>query len=205
MRALLIALGVVVSAAFMYVAVRDAHLGDTLDSLRATNLVWLVPSLGVLALAFFIRCLRWHSLFSRATRPPLEAVISAQFIGYLANAILPVRAGEAAAIVALNKKARTPLAEGTATMLVQRAEDVLSLVVLLFLTLPWLPEVSWLRAAGIVGFSLFVVLALVAALVLRFGDRAIRLLVRPLAWLPFVPREALERAPAHFVRGLVGL
>jgi uncharacterized protein (TIRG00374 family) len=198
-RTLVIGAGLLVSAVFMYIAVRGAHLQQTLDELRSTDYWWLVPSLAVFALAFFIRAVRWQSLFSPATRPPLGSVISAQFVGYFANAVLPVRAGEAAAIVSLNKSARTPLAEGTGTMLVQRAEDVLSLVFLLFVMLPWLPHVSWLRAAGVMALALLVVLALIAAVVLRYGDRAVHFAVRPLRLLP------LERAPAHFVRGLVGL
>jgi uncharacterized protein (TIRG00374 family) len=123
----------------------------------------------------------------------------------VANAVLPVRAGEAAAIVTLNKRAGTPVAEGTATVFVQRAEDVLSLLLLLFVMLPWLPHVSWLRAAGVLAIGLSVFLVVLAALVFRYGDRAIRILVSPLRWLPFVPSEALDRAPAHFIRGLAGL
>ena len=203
-RTLLIAIGLVVSAVFMYIAVRGAHPGPTLDALRTTNYALLLPSLALLGLAFFIRAVRWQSLFS-PRRPPLRAVVSAQFIGYLANAVLPVRAGEAAAIVTLNRRAQTPVAEGTATVFVQRAEDVLSLLLLLFVMLPWLPEVSWLRAAGVVGIVLSLALAALAALVLCYGERAIRVLVRPIGWLPFVPGEALERVPVHFVRGLAGL
>jgi uncharacterized protein (TIRG00374 family) len=201
----LIVVGIVVSAVFMYIAVRGAHPGDTIDALGDTNWAWLVPSLALLGLAFFLRCIRWHSLFHRGVRPPLADVVSAQFVGYVANAILPVRAGEAAAIVTLNRRARTPIAEGTATVFVQRAEDVLSLVLLLFLMLPWLPQVSWLRAAGVVALVLLAVLAVVAATILRFGDRSIGFLMRPLRWLPFISADALARAPSEFIRGLAGL
>ena len=201
----LIVVGIVVSAVFMYIAVRGAHPGDTIDALGDTNWAWLVPSLALLGLAFFLRCIRWHSLFHRGVRPPLADVVSAQFVGYVANAILPVRAGEAAAIVTLNRRARTPIAEGTATVFVQRAEDVLSLVLLLFLMLPWLPQVSWLRAAGVVALALLAVLAVVAATILRFGDRSIGFLMRPLRWLPFISADALARAPSEFIRGLAGL
>ena len=201
----LIAAGIAVSALFMYIAVRGAHPADTLDALRDTDWAWIAPSLAVLVVAFVLRCVRWHSLFQPASRPPLRAVVGAQFVGYLANAVLPVRAGEAAAIVALNRRAGTPLAEGTATVFVQRAEDVLSMVLLLFVMLPWLPHVSWLHGAAFVAVALLVVLAVTAVLVVRFGEGAIRVLMRPLRWLPFVPADALARAPAEFVRGLAGL
>ncbi len=204
-RTLLIVVGLLVSAVFAYIAVRDADLEQTLDALRATNYAWLVPALALLVLAFFIRAVRWQSLFSRASRPPLRPVVGAQFVGYFANAVLPVRAGDAISIVALNKRATTPLAEGTATVFVARAEDVLSLVFLLFVMLPWLPQVTWLQGAGLIGLALLLGLAVVASVVLVFGDRAIRLLVRPLKWLPFVSNESVDRAPAHFIRGLAGL
>lgn len=204
-RTFVIVAGLGVSALFMYVAVRDAHPEETLNTIRATNIGLLVPALAVLALAFFIRCVRWQSLFLHGTRPRLAPVVGAQFIGYVANAILPVRAGDAAAIVSLNRRAKTPLAEGTATMFVARAEDVLSLVFLLFVFLPWYPSVTWIRGAAAIGLALLLGLALVTALVLVVGDKAIRLLVRPLGWLPFVSDAALERAPAHFIRGLAGL
>lgn len=205
MRWLLIGVGVLVSATLMYVAVRGAHPSRTIDALRETNVALLVPSVAVMAVAFLVRAIRWQSLFTPSTRPGLSAVVGAQFVGYVANAVLPVRAGEAAAIVALNKRARTPVAEATATMLVQRAEDVLSLVLLLFVMLPWLPHVSWLRAAGAIAVSLLLVLAIVALVVVRLGERAVALLVRPLRRLRFVPQESLDRAPANFVRGLAGL
>jgi glycosyltransferase 2 family protein len=204
-RTALIVLGILVSAAFMYIAVRDAHPQETLDALRTMNYAWLLPALALLVVAFLIRALRWRSLFSRDTRPPLPPVVDALFVCYLANAVLPVRAGDAAAIVTLNKKARTPVAETTGTVFVERAEDVLSLVLLLFLMLPWLPHVSWLQGAGFIALALLAVLAIVTAVVLRYGDRAVGFLIRPLRRLPFVPHEALEQAPAHFVRGLVGL
>jgi uncharacterized protein (TIRG00374 family) len=204
-RTLVIVAGLGISALFMYIAVRGAHPEETLDAISDTNLRLLVPALAVLALAFLIRCVRWQSLFSHQTRPPLGPVVGAQFVGYVANAILPVRAGDAAAIVALNRRAKTPLAEGTATMFVARAEDVLSLVFLLFVFLPWYPSVTWIRGAAAIGLALLFGLAFVMALVLVYGDKTIRILVRPLAWLPFVSEAALERAPSHFVRGLTGL
>jgi glycosyltransferase 2 family protein len=204
-RTALIIVGVAVSAGFMYIAVRNAHFDETVDAFAETDVLMLVPAVALLVVAFFVRAIRWRSLFARTRRPSLPDVVSALFVGYLANAVLPVRAGEAAAIVALNRKARSPIAEATGTMLVQRAQDVLALVLLLFLMLPWLPEVSWLRAAGIIALALLLALAVLVAVVLKFGERPLRSLVRPLRWLPSVPAETIERAPGHFVYGLTGL
>jgi uncharacterized protein (TIRG00374 family) len=201
----LIAASLVVSLLFGYVAVRDAHPRQTLDALGATDIGWLLPALALLVLAFFLRAIRWWSLFPRQTRPSLRAVTAALFVGYLANTVLPLRAGDAAAVVALNRRTGRTIAETTGTMLVQRAQDVLSLVLLLFLMLPWLPHVSWLRVAGTLGIVLLGLLAVVAVVVTRFGDSVVRPLLRPLRSLPFVAADALERAPTQFVQGLAGV
>src|SRR5262245_3105913 len=165
-RTILIVLGIVVSAFFTYIAVRNAHLSQTTSALRDTSYAWLLPSLALLVVAFLIRAVRWQSLYPRDARPPLGPITKALFIGYLANAILPARAGEAARTVALNKSARTPIAQTVGTVFVERAEDVLSLVLLLFLLLPWLPDVSWLNAAGYLAVGLVIFLALCAAVLL---------------------------------------
>jgi glycosyltransferase 2 family protein len=202
---LVLAVGLAISGAFMYVAVRDAQPRQTFGALRTMEYVWLPAGLVLLAAAFFIRAIRWQSLFPQESRPALRHVTAALFVGYVANAVLPLRAGDAVAVVALSRRADRTIAETTATALVQRAQDVLSLVLLLFLMLPWLPPVSWLRAAGLIALALLVFLALLLVTVLRFGDRAAQLLLRPLRALPFVPAESVERAPRQFVQGLGGL
>lgn len=204
-QALLVGLGVVVSVVFAYVAVRGAQPRQTFAELRSTDYLWLAPALVLLGAAFLLRAIRWQSLFPPGARPPLPQVTTALFIGYLANALLPLRTGDVVAIVALSRRAGSTVAETTATVLVQRAQDVLSLVLLLFLLQPWLPHVDWLRAAGLVALVLLILLALAAAAVLRFGERVIHVLLRPLRALPFIPKDTLDRAPAEFVRGLVGL
>jgi glycosyltransferase 2 family protein len=204
-RALLIVVGVGVSALFTYIAVRHAHPRQTGHALAETQYLWLVPSLALLAVALFIRAVRWQSLFAREQRPPLGPIVTSTFIGYVANAVLPARAGEAARTVALNKTAKTPIAQVVGTVIVERAEDVLSLVFLLFVMLPWLPDVSWIRGAGYLAVALVLVLAICAGILLVWGEGAARLLLRPLARLPVLPRESLERAPEQFTRGLVGL
>jgi glycosyltransferase 2 family protein len=71
--------------------------------------------------------------------------------------------------------------------------------------LPWLPQVTWLRAAGFLALGLTLVLAVAAFVFARFGAHAARLAFRPLVRFTFLPRESIERAPDDFMRGLGGL
>ena len=204
-KAVLVVLGLVVSAAFGYLAVRDVRPSETWHALANTQYAWLVPGTLLFALAFLVRAVRWQSLFAPARRPALRPVVESLFVGYLANNLLPARAGEAARVVALNKLARTSVAETTATILIERAFDVLSLLLLLFVMLPWLPHIAWLQTAAILALAVIVVLAALAAVLVRYGERPLRFAVRPLGRLPFIPQESVARAPGNFLHGLAGL
>jgi uncharacterized protein (TIRG00374 family) len=202
---LLVVAALLVSVLFTYLALRGVRFHDVWEGLRATNYWWLVPALAAFAVATALRALRWSFLFARETRPPLPAVLEATLLGQFFNNVLPVRAGEAARILAINRSAGTSRAEALATIAVERAYDVLALLVLLFVTLPWLPHVAWLRAAGILAVAIVAGLAAVLLIARSHGERALRFLLRPLARLPFASVERTDFAAASLLRGLVGL
>ena len=204
-RSVLFVFGLAVSLFFGYLAVRDIRPADTWQAFVDTDYVWLVPGTALFGLAFVVRAVRWQALFTPARRPPLWPVVQSLFVGYLANNLLPVRAGEAARVVALNKLSRTSVAESTATVLVERAFDVLSLLLLLFLMLPWLPQITWMQTAALLALFLLVALAILAGVFMRYGDRPLHFLVRPLGRFSFLPRDSIARAPANFLHGMAGI
>jgi uncharacterized protein (TIRG00374 family) len=173
--------------------------------LRSSNYWWLIPAFVTLAFGLFLKAVRWRYVFEKETRPPLGPLTKALLVGYVFNAILPARAGEAARVLALNRWAGTPLAEGGTTVIVERAYDVLSLLVLLFVALPWLPEVTWLHAASLLGLSLVLVMTIVVAVLAIFGLRPVQFALRPLLRLPFVTQEMLDHASENLGRGLAAL
>lgn len=206
MRPLLALVGLAVTAICMYVAVRGVDLDDAADALRGSDLVWLIPALPVFAVAVFLRGLRWWTLYDDEQRPPLRAVMYALFVGYFFNNILPARAGEAARVIALYSRARTPRAEIIATVVVERVFDMLALLLILLCVYPWLPEISWLRNAAIVGAVVTVVLAVLVVLVVRYDTRAVHWLLSPLRRIrrPGVAAR-VEAAAINGTRGLAAL
>jgi uncharacterized membrane protein YbhN (UPF0104 family) len=115
-------------------------------------------------------------------------VLDATLIGQAFNNVLPARAGEAARVIALHRSAGTSRAEAAATVLVERLFDVLALLALLFVLVPWLPHVTWLRAAAILALALAAATIVAVVLVLRYEKR-------PLRW----------HVAASFVRGAASL
>lgn len=155
----------------------------------------------MLFVAQAIRALRWQYLFPRATRPAFGPALEATLLGQAFNNVLPARAGEAARVVALNRRAATSLVEATATVVVERLFDVLCLLGLLFVLAHWLPHVTWLRAAAVLAVVLTAVTLLAAFVLFRWGERPFRASLRPLARLPLLSEERLDSAAAGIVRG----
>jgi glycosyltransferase 2 family protein len=194
-----------VSLTFGYLAVHGIRIHATSRAIRSSSYWWLAPSLAALALSILLRVIRWRTLFRPERRPPLRDLAKATLVGYLFNSILPARAGEAARIVALKYYSGTPAAETTATVVVERIIDVSSLMMLLFVLLPWLPPISWLAPAVLVAFAC--VIAIVAlALFARHASRVpIPWALRWLSTLPGLRDETVDRMAANVVSGLATL
>jgi uncharacterized protein (TIRG00374 family) len=202
---ILVTVGLAVSSVFAYLATRNVRFSEVWAALRASNYWWLVPAFAMLALANLLRAHRWRFLFGRKTRPAFGPAARAMLIGQFFNNILPARAGEAARIVSLKQSSRISRAEAAGTVVVERAFDVLCILVMLFVLLPWLPHVTWLRAASILAISLSAALLVLIVAFAFYGDRPLQAVVRPIARLPFVRAERVERGAASLGRGMAAL
>ena len=200
-----VAVGLAVSLVFTWIAIRQVDADAFARALATSDFGWLVPASAVLAVAVVVRVERWRLMFVPASRPGRAATRDALLIGLLFNSILPVRAGEAARVVALQQRAGTPWAEGGATAVAERVQDLLALCLLIVVAHPFLPDAAWLDAAARLALVLCVAIVVLAAVVARFGERPLRRLLRPLARLPRVPSETVDRLCDSMLRGLAGL
>ena len=204
-RAIGYALTLVLAAVFIFLAVRHVRFDDAWRALRNSNYWWLLPAFGAFVVATLMRVLRWRSLFAPGRRPPLGAIGAATLIGYLFNNIMPARAGEAARVVALTQRAGTPAAEIVGTVVVERAYDILSILVIFFCAAPWLPPVGWFGTAAVFAGVMAGLLGLAIWVLAVHGDRPLRFVMRPLARLPRLSAERVERAGVELAAGLSGL
>jgi glycosyltransferase 2 family protein len=204
-RVLVVWFGLAASAALGYLTVRDVRWSAVWDALVNSNYWWLLPALLLLAAANLLRALRWQSLFDARTRPPYVPTLEAMLVGQFFNNVLPARAGELARVLSLHRRANASRGEAMGTVLVERAFDVLALLGLLFVALPWFPSLSWIRAAAWLAIGLALGVAVVSALLVRYEDRPLEIVLRPLQYLPFVSRELVVRAATSVGRGLTGI
>ena len=195
----------VLTALFVYLAIRGLDLQRSWRAVREADALWLAPALLALALALLARALRWRSLFSPGRRPPLGTVANAMMVGYLYNNILPARSGEVARVLVLSRRSRAQPVEIAGTAVLERVYDLVGVLFILFVALPWLPHVAWLTAAAIAaGVLALAILAAVLALA-RWGERALHVMLTPLHWLPRLGEQRIERGVSGLARGLSGL
>jgi uncharacterized protein (TIRG00374 family) len=196
---------VVVTVTFSYVALSHIRLGEAWKALESSDYWWLIPALAAFGLGNVARALRWRSLFAADRRPAPGVTLNAMMIGYLYNNVLPARAGEAARVLVLTQRSSCPPVEIAGTVVLERLYDVLGILAIFFVAQPWLPHVSWFGAAAIVAIALVAGIAIIAAVLVIYGDRPLRLLLRPLGRISPFSEERLERVLAELVHGLSGL
>jgi glycosyltransferase 2 family protein len=204
-RLLINALTVAVTVVFSYIALSGIDLSEVWRALRSSNYLWLIPALVAFGLGNAARGLRWRSLFAPGRRPPPGPVLNATMIGYFYNSILPARAGEAARVLVLNQRTSTPAVEIVGTVVIERLYDVIAILVIFFAAEPWLPHVSWFGAAALAAIVLAALIVAAVIVLAVYGDRPLRLLLRPLGRFSLFSGERLERTIDELNHGLSGL
>src|SRR6478735_5383707 len=179
--------GIVVSTVFAWLAVRNVRLDQVTNALSHARWRWLVPATALLVLAVAFRAVRWSVMFPEGRRPAPGACFWAINIGYLANALLPFRAGELIRVMALSKDTGTPTGQGLVTILLERLFDLFTVAVLTLAIAPMIPA-SWART-WLVALSLLTVAVAAACVGLARSAALRRVASRLIAKVPPLERR----------------
>jgi len=129
-RWLQLSVGVGLSALFLWIAVRGVSWSDVRASFVHANYRYMPAIVAIGIYVLFVRAQRWRLLLTQATgrRLPMTPVFSANAIGFMANMVLPLRAGEIARPLLLSGSTRIAVPTVLATVVVERMLDLLTLV-----------------------------------------------------------------------------
>jgi uncharacterized protein (TIRG00374 family) len=142
-------LGVVISALFLWLALRGLGLRDVGEALAEANLWWLLPGVAVYFIGVWARAWRWHYLLRPVKPVPTSVMFPIVAIGYMGNNIYPARAGEVLRAVVLRRKENIPVSASLATVIVERIFDGVVMLAFVFLNLPRLADLT--ADSGFVG------------------------------------------------------
>lgn len=199
-RQLLILLAsLLVSAAFLWLALRDIPLQEVGAALGRANPLWVLVAALLIAGGVYTRGVRWRGLLDN--RVPVVPAGHMLGITFMVNQ-LPLRAGEVARSV-LAMRYGVPFVTAATSVVVERLIDTVLVVVVLSLSLAQLPDADPAVTRTAALFGIFAIVAFV--ILLFFAHRpkiAHAILNRVRALLPFLKRLPLEKLLDHFIDGL---
>jgi hypothetical protein len=157
--------GLIASLAFGHLAFRGADLRAVVSTLSTIHIYHLVPIMMILLFAFILRAIRWKYLLTPVKVIPTHSLFASTMIGFMANNLLPFRAGEIVRAYSIARSENVSVSSSLGTLIVERLLDGITIslfmIVLLPLSLPsWLVHLNYfllfLYSVGI-GFSIWLI------------------------------------------------
>lgn len=187
MRKWNLAVGVLISVVCLALALAGVEWRRAGDALQRGEWRYLLPA-GAALLGYLVaRASRWRILLG--SRVGFVDAFSVTNIGYLISNVLPFRLGDPARAVAIGLDGKVKISSALSTVVVERVLDMLTVVLLLTVTVPFVDEADWTRKAGL--FGGVAGLAIMAALIWLAvrPERGRELLRRILGRLPSVRED----------------
>jgi uncharacterized protein (TIRG00374 family) len=208
MRALQLFLGIAVSALCVWLSMKDVRFGEVLSALRGANALGFVLVMLVTLGGFWLRAVRWRYFIQAGRRLSMDSLFSATMIGFMANNVLPFRLGEFVRPWALARRERLSKTTLLATVVVERAVDMLTLLGIFGISMLVHPIGESTDAGRLVQWGARLLIALcigltVAVVVIErnrhLAQAVVHAVTRP---LPGHTRERAERMLENFIEGL---
>lgn len=196
-------LGLIISLAFLAIALYGLDLAHFWEALREANYWWLIPGVVVYFITVWIRTWRWQSMLNHIASVPLRTLFPIVVIGYMGNNVYPVRAGEVLRSYVLRRNCGIAMSASLATVVLERLFDGLVMLLFVAVTLPFAPLPPMFRSL-VIGFSGIFLVALIGFIWLAARPQRMSRLYTML-----VDRFAPDRLRPHihglFDRFIIGL
>ncbi|HSK04854.1 MAG TPA: lysylphosphatidylglycerol synthase transmembrane domain-containing protein [Kofleriaceae bacterium] len=155
-RYVVTAVGLLVSAVFIYLAVRGLDLAAIEDAFSHSELLpWLPIGVASYLLSHVARGVRCRLLVRRHAAIGLTTATHVVVVGYAANNVLPARLGELVRSGMLAERAAMPLAQSIAVTFIERVLDGLTLLFLLVVATLTVDVAGWMRELVYVALAVF--------------------------------------------------
>lgn len=203
-------LGILISAGFLYFALRGLRLADAWQAVKTARFIWLVPGVAVYFIGVWVRAWRWHYLLRPLKKIPTATMFPIVTIGYMGNNIYPARAGEVLRAVILKNREDVPISASLATVIVERVFDGVVMLGFVFLNLGELARLT--ADSGFIGniqqLAIWGAVAFIGALaVFMLAAMFPQCMEKIVAWMVarFVPARFREKVLGLSIRFLSGL
>jgi hypothetical protein len=198
-------IGAIVSGVFLFLALRGIEWDVLWRVLGRTQAARILPALAAGLLSCFFRAYRWRFMLLPIKPIPTVRLFSATMIGLMANNLLPARLGEIVRAHVLGRREQISRTASFATIVYERIVDVFSLLVLLWLTLAYIPGPDWLRrgALWLLAGNILLMIAMLA--MERYRGLVTRLVQKTSRRFSEGTRARIYRAAEGYLGGLSGM
>jgi len=223
MRALQLALGIAISAVCVLLSIVDVgpaqalhpsqlwasirRVPATLDVIFAhlarANWIGFVAICALTVFAFWLRAIRWRYFVREPRGIATGHLFSATMIGFMANNVLPFRLGEFVRPWVLARRERLSNTTLLATIVVERAIDMLTLLAIFGAAVLVSPIAENTPAGRLVqgGARLMLVLSVLLTVFVVAAERNRRIALALVGLLPERARPRATRMLGHFLEG----
>lgn len=127
--------GFAVMAVMFFLLLRDIDWQNLWSAFTQFHALWLVPALCVYLSGYLIRGIRWEILLSPVKKCHFRNIFPTLIIGFMANNLLPARAGEFVRAYLNGTKEKISRSASLATIVLERIFDGLTMIIMLGIAL----------------------------------------------------------------------
>jgi len=194
--------GLLVSGFFIFLLLRKTDPSELAHSFRHANYAWLAPAVALYLTSVYIRAVRYRYIVRSVKLIASTALFPILIIGYMANNLLPARAGEFVRAHVLGEKHEVSKMAALGTVAVERLFDGLTLLGFLAITVILLGGDSALKNLTLLAVAIFAVALAVFVGALAAPDATEQLIGRLCRLAPGRVRDRLYDLAISFVEGL---
>lgn len=205
-RAIFLVLGIVISVACFAISLRGTDPQKLMAGFAAAN-YWTLPlMLGLLALFYWMKTVRWRWLLAPVAPLTTKQLFPPMLIGFAANNILPAHLGEFVRVFFVRTRHKVPASTVLSTVVLERIFDVLAILALFGIGLLFTKELpdSYRNGAILLGSGAAVVVVAVT-LYLIWTDFFLRCTAWGLSLCPFLPDKLSSGLLDMLKKGADGL
>ena len=158
--------GLPLSALFLWLAIRGVSFDEVWDALASANPALIALATPFLLAIILFQGLRWRALIGDGADLPRRTYVALSWFGLGVSNVVPGRPGDIVRGIWFGRIARMPAARSLASVGVDRAFDVITLVIIVLACLPFVAHPDWLMALALVGG--LIALALLVVLILAW-------------------------------------
>lgn len=150
-------LGLALSALFIYLCI-DSLKNESLKEVFLLPRPWLLSLVVLLNLVIMgLHALLWFYLLRPMQKIPLTTLFDVLNIGYMANNLLPFKAGEFFRASFISKKYKIPYTQALTTVGLERYFSGFTLILLIPLIATFLPVPNWIQSGAYITGAILII------------------------------------------------